>query len=42
MADDACERRDPVDVDAAVELYCQEFSPSDLYAVVAKETKANN
>jgi hypothetical protein len=38
MADDACERRDPVDVDAAVELYCQLYSPTELYAAVAKET----
>ena len=42
MADDACSRRDPLDVDAAVELHCQEFSPTELYAAVAKETKANN
>jgi hypothetical protein len=42
MADDAFERRDPVGVDACVELYCQEFSPNDLCAAVAKETKGLN
>jgi hypothetical protein len=42
MADDACERRDPVGVDACVELYYSEFPAGELYAAVSRATGRNN